>query len=55
MSRNRFRLWIVIGIAIGTGIGVATHKIPTGVAMGSALGIILAFAMSREKRSGSKE
>lgn len=38
---------IVIGIAIGTAVGVAMEQIAVGVGLGTAIGVLLALAAGR--------
>ena len=46
-TKNRFGLWVAVGIAIGAGLGVALHNIPVWVGVGAALGIVIGILSSR--------
>jgi hypothetical protein len=48
---NRFSFWMVIGIAIGAAMGVATHEIAKGVAWGAAIGVLLSLSIDSFKRN----
>jgi hypothetical protein len=39
--KNKFSFWMVIGIGVGTAIGVAYKNIPAGVSIGAATGMLI--------------
>ena len=46
--------WLAVGVAIGSGLGVATGHIALGVGMGLAIGAVGAI-MSKRRQGGSGE
>ncbi|MEM8893412.1 MAG: hypothetical protein AAGC88_02470 [Bacteroidota bacterium] len=49
MKIKKVTLYLVIGIGMGTAFGVANNDIPTYVAMGAALGLILGYIRARRE------
>ena len=47
---DQLSLWLAIGIATGTGLGVIFQNIPLGVAMGFILGTSVGVAMSQKNK-----
>jgi hypothetical protein len=47
--------WLAVGVAIGSGIGVATGHIAVGVGVGLALGAVGAIISKRGENSSSGE
>ena len=43
--------WLVFGLGVGTLIGTALNRVPTGVGAGAALGLVLAYALRRRRPS----
>jgi hypothetical protein len=51
---NRYS-WLAVGIAIGSGVGVAVGHIAAGVGLGLAIGAVGAILSKRDKKSGPGE
>lgn len=47
--------WLAIGVAVGSGVGVALDYIALGVGLGLALGALGAILSKRGERDGSGE
>jgi hypothetical protein len=47
--------WLAVGVAVGSGVGVATGHIALGVGVGLALGALGAILSRREKGDTSDE
>ncbi len=45
---NQVSVWLSIGIAIGTSLGIIFHNIPIGVGLGIGLGLGFGFALSKK-------
>jgi hypothetical protein len=39
--KNKPSFWIIVGVAIGTSVGVAFKNIPAGVCLGASVGILV--------------
>ena len=51
MKNPELGRWLAIGIAIGTGLGVASHNIPVGVAAGVGLGLLIGVIRGRRGKN----
>jgi hypothetical protein len=47
--------WLAVGVAVGSGIGVATGHIAVGVGVGLVLGAVGAIISKREEKTRSDE
>ena len=51
-AKNTGALWLILGIPIGCGIGVALHNLALGVGIGFFLGATIAmFSLKKEGRA----
>jgi len=51
-TNNQIVLWLSIGIAIGTSLGIVFHNIPIGVALGISIGLIIGASLSQKNKKG---
>ena len=49
---NQIGLWLSIGVAIGTSLGIIFHNIPIGIALGIMLGTSIDLALSQKNKKG---
>jgi zinc transporter ZupT len=49
-TNNQIFLWLSIGIAIGTSLGIIFHNIPIGVALGIMIGTSIGLALSQKDK-----
>ena len=52
---NSRPIWIAVGVAVGSGVGVAIDNIALGVGIGIALGAVGAILSQRGKKSESND
>jgi hypothetical protein len=42
-------IWLVLGVGVGTGIGIVTKNLAIGPGVGAAIGMILAIVIPKKK------
>jgi hypothetical protein len=48
-ARNTLAIWLLVGAAIGAGIGVALDNVAMGAAMDAGVGVALGAGLSRRR------
>ncbi|MES2697928.1 MAG: hypothetical protein V4773_30990 [Verrucomicrobiota bacterium] len=41
--------WLILGVGVGTAIGITTKNLAIGAGVGAGIGVILAFVIPRKK------